>query len=205
MVEPPPHHEFGVPGELTDALPRGSSLWDLAQQGSQRSPHSAAASGADALAGRRRFTLWMVGVVGVLGVVTTVSLVATVKAPVSRAAGGGGASQSSSDSAAGAAGATVPATTSVSSCSAQAVDPDPSIGKTDEIVVSHVPVGTVVSVDLAFPGGSAQYSATSGSGGVADVRVAVVGDRPSRPVAVSVTAGDRSCTASFTPSEPVSG
>jgi hypothetical protein len=202
MVEPPPHDEPAGPPELTDAPLRGASLWELAQEGSRRSPPTPDTSAVDAMAARRRFTLRTVGVIGVVGVVTVVTLVATVTTPVSRAAGGGGASASGSVTRAP---AVSPLATSASACSAEPSDPAPSVGKTVEILVSHVPIGTEVTLDLTFPGGSAQYSATAGSGGVADVSVAVIGDRPAQPVDVSVTAGASSCRTTFTPTEPVKG
>ena len=203
MVEPPARSEFTTPSDLKDAMDRGLSLWDLAQEGSQSSLQAPVSSGGYAEEMSRPVLRWIVGIVGVCGLIFAIGLLATSRPLASSraGAGGGGASESSPGTAAA---AIVPLTTSAAPCSVEALVSNPSAGTTDEIEVSQVPLGAMVTVDLIFAGGSAHYSVASASGGIANVRVAVNAP-PSRPVGVWVTAGSSACNTSLTPSEPRSG
>ncbi len=195
MVEPQPGRKLETPTELSDAMARGETLWDLAQKGSTPPAHTPP----DAPGSRASIVRLIFGVVGVLGLLSIIAVVVNPGSPVSShpGAGGGGANASSSDPAGQAPG---PASTSGSLCSVEALNPHPSVGTSDALQVSRVPPSTVVIVDLAFPGGSARYSVTSTFEGVASVLVAV-NSPPSQPVEVTVTAGASACTTSLTPTE----
>jgi len=199
MVEPIVGDDFAAPDEPWESIPRGVSLWDLAQEGVGSPRHTPIASGVDS-APSRRLLLRMAGILGAVGLVLALGLLAAPKAPVPQGRGSRGGGQPSPETAAP---AISPAVPSGSGCSVQPLDRHPPMGSSDQIMVSDVPQHAVVTVDLAFAGGSAQYSGTSDSNGAADIRIAVMGT-PLRPVEASVTAGVRSCQTSFTPSAPVS-
>ncbi len=200
MDGPKPGRNFGTHDELSDAVAQAGSLWDLAQQRPSPAAHTPVPNPP-----RSRATIVrrILGVVGILGLLSAIALIVTPGTPVSSrpGAGGGGAGASSPDTAVQ---TPAPVTTSRSLCSAEALDPRPSVGTSDSIQVSHVPPGTVVTVDLAFAGGSAAYSAKSNSAGVATVLVAV-NTPASRPVEVFVTAGGSACSTTLTPTEAQRG
>jgi hypothetical protein len=202
MGEFPSRHQLPALDEEAAPIPPGASLWEMALEGRGGSPPTEDASAGESGNPRLRRRLWVAGVAGVLVLAGVVGLLGIGRATDSRVGTPNGAAASSSAAAVSSDGTT---SRQGSPCSAQPLIPDPSVGATDEIVVSNVPHGAAVTVELVYPGGSAQYSVGSNSSGVSDVPISVGSAPPSQPVEVSVTAGDSSCHTTFTPAASTSG
>jgi hypothetical protein len=201
MVEFPSRHKLPALDEVAEPIPPGASLWDMALEGRGRSSPAEGGPERGSATPRFRPRLWMAGVAGVLVLGGAVGLLGL--------AGGTVSSDRPSGQAVGP-GPGIPqlsvGTTrhGSSSCSAQSLIPTPVSGTTDEIVVSNVPPGSAVTVELAYAGGSAHYSVASDPNGVTSVPVSLTGVPASQAVDVAVTAGNSSCHTSFTPSASTS-
>jgi hypothetical protein len=201
MAEFSSRHRLPALDEETPLLPPGASLWEMALQGQGRSAPDEFAASSEPGKHRFRRRLWMVGVACALVLAGMVGLLGIGRSTDARVATDAGAAGSSS----GAVSANGTTSRHGSPCLAQPLVATPAVGSTDEIVVGNVPHGAAVTVQLAFPGGSAQYSAAPTVTGYSDVPISLGSAPASQPVEVSVTAGASSCQTSFTPAASASG
>jgi hypothetical protein len=200
MVQLPSRHKLPALDDETQLVPPGASLWEMALQGQGRSvPDEFAASSEP---GNKRFrrVLLIVGGAGLLVLVGAVGLLGLGRSTDATV----GASDSAPGFSAGAA-VSPNGTRHGSPCLAQPLIATPAVGASEEIVVGHVPHGVPVNVVVAYPGGTAQYSAAPTSNGYANVPVTVASAPPSQPVVVTVTVGTSSCQTTFTPAASTSG
>jgi hypothetical protein len=198
VIEPPLGQEPGAPGDLAEPRLGGSSLWEIALEETSR--RNLAVSQRQKPKARRILRLWVAG---------GVTLIAVVAAGLwldgtSRATSAGPtttvASSSRSSPAAGGAGRAA-----LLVCSAQPVNPNPVVGGTTEIAVSHIAPGPAITVTLIYPGGSERYSVPSDNTAVSYVPIALNGPPPDEVVEVLVSAGNSTCRTSFTPTAAPSG
>jgi hypothetical protein len=202
MVQLPSRHKLPALDEETQPIPTGASLWEMALQGRGASPPDEDASSSESGKPRFRRRMWILGVACVLVIAGVVGLFGIGKSTNSGVGTPGGAPGLNTG-----AGVSSDGTTSRqgSPCLAQPLVANPAVGATDEIVVGNVPHGAAVTIQLAYSGGSAQYSAAPTSTGYSDVPISVGSAPPSQPVEVSVTAGSSSCQTSFTPAASTPG
>ncbi len=198
-IEPPRPSAPARSEDTTGESPRGATLWEMALEGG--APTLVGRDPAPlSVAPRRRVPRWALTVIGVAALGGVVLAVRSFEA--------GKATPATSDQWAGSNPGASPSTPSASpgsqspgsqtACSAQPLAPTAPVGATTEILVAHVPPGSAITIDLAYPGGTARYSVPSSSSGVTEVPVAVGGAPPGQPVQVSVTAGSSSCHTLFT-------
>jgi hypothetical protein len=201
MVELPSRHRLPALDEETQPIPPGASLWEMALQGRGGSAPDEFASSSESGNHRFRRRLWIVGVAGVVVLVGMVGLLGIGRSTDARVGTDGATGLSSG------AGVSANGTTSRhgSPCLAQPLITSPAVGATDEIVVGNVPHGAAVTIQLVYPGGSAQYSAAPSFTGYSDVSISIGSAPASQLVEVSVTAGGSSCQTSFTPVASTSG
>lgn len=204
MVQLPSRHKLPALDEEADPLPPGASLWEMALQGRGGSSLGDVASSSESGGPRRRRRLWIAGVATVLvlvlaGTIALLGLGTATDASLGTSDQSGGPSSGAPVSSNG--------TTSRqgSPCLAQPLVANPAVGATEEIVVGNVPYGAAVTVVVAYPGGSARYSAAPTSNGYANVPITVASAPSSQPVEVLVTTGHTSCQTSFTPAASTSG
>jgi hypothetical protein len=197
-VELPGTESSAAPDRQPDT-PRGADLWEQALEGTDAGVEVQGGFSPRPAAPRRAFRPWMIGVIATAAVAGVVFAVVSLQA--------GEAAPGSSDQAVAGSAGTNPGASpsppraspgSQSPCSAQAVGQSTPAGATAQIVVSHVPPGAAITVDLAYPGGTARYSVPSSSSGVTEVAVTVPNAPPGSPVQVAVAAGGSTCATVLT-------
>jgi len=194
-----PGTESSAAPDPEPAAPRGADLWEQALVGGGTGVEVLGGFSPRPAAPRRAFRPWMIGVIAAAAAVGVVFVVASLHA--------GKAAPGSSDQAAAGSAGTNPGASpspqgaspgSQAPCSAQTVGQSTPPGATAQIVVSHVPPGAAITVDLAYPGGTARYSVPSSSSGVTEVAVTVPNAPPGSPVQVAVAAGGSTCATVLT-------